>query len=203
MAVGEQQHVVGEDGTKDARQWLERTTRVRVLFDAYDNASAVQLPLLTGKWEGWDMMGVLLDENGSNGNVFYAECKKHNSDSKAGTGYEEFVRNCYSATAQKQKTGDPGRPDFLFITWHPFKVTSWKDLCTAGSVESFVKAKVGTPDDVLGTDTYDPKLGSEVAKRLWLVVLHDRQIVDLSMSGTWLGKIRDEQTDKTKPKAAK
>lgn len=201
MAVGEQQHVQGFDGTKDARRWLDRTTRAEVLFDAYDGPQMVQLQLLNDEWEGWDLMGVLLDEEGEKLNTFYAESKNHTSDSTAGMGYEEFIRNCYSALAKKRLNGDEVVIDFMFITWHPFKVKTWTKLCTKEQVKEFVEAKLGTDDDVLGGHDYDDLVGEELSNHLWLIVLCNRQIADLTMSGKWLGRIKDEQTDKTKPKA--
>ena len=74
----------------------------------------------------------------------------------------------------------------MWITWHPFSQTKWNQLCTAAEVRSAVtahKAKYCKDGDV------DDGLCADLAGRLWLIVLSDRQ-EGLSMSNAMFGELR-------------
>ena len=66
----------------------------------------------------------------------------------------------------------------MWITWAPFSVTKWPKLMTADYVaESVTLAK--HREKALGADDADPDPDHclDVAQRLWLIVLSDKQEV--------------------------
>lgn len=180
MPVGESLHVIGQDGANRAKVWLEKTGRVDVHFSRYEVG---EVPFLTfGKPSGtsfsFDIGGVLRLESG---NVsFFGEVKKVTSEAGQGPQYREYLAKCYRASVIQ---GHPHH--FLWITWHPFSVTSWSHLCDASSV----KAAIEEHKDEFCDDTVDETLCEELAERLWLIVLSDRQET-LAMSNAMLGTIR-------------
>ena len=180
--AGETTHGIGQDGVERARAWLEKTGRVQVNFTVYEVGVPPFLTFrnTTGGEFTFDMCGVLnLDEGKA---LFYGEVKKYSGVGSQSKEYTEYLAKCYRATCMNE------RPyHFMWITWHPFSQTKWSKLCTAEEVRVAVnkhKTKYcGDDQDI------DEELCDELAGRLWLIVLSDRQ-EDLSMSDEMLGELR-------------
>lgn len=190
VSAGETLHEVGKDGVRRAKVWLEKTGRVDVRFSRYEVSEA---PFLTftrddGQEFSFDIGGVLrLDD----GNVsFRGEVKKVAGEASQGTMYHEYLAKCYRASSHHQQPYH-----FMWITWHPFKVTRWSKLCTAEEIESAV-SEYG--DKYCGSDVVDKDLCADLADRLWLIVLSDRQ-ENLSMSDAMLGYVMRALTEGVSP----
>ncbi len=164
---GEAAHEAGRDGAIRAKRWLEATTRVDV---HWVNPDAVAK--LTFSWQdassfSFDLGGVLHGGD-VDGKEFFAEVKKYSNASDQGSLYESYLAKCYQAYMSM-----PYRCDhFMWITWHPFSLGKWKDLCSVSEVASAV-AKYSAL--VINGDEPDPHDLKAVADRLWMFVLSDRQ----------------------------
>lgn len=137
------------------------------------------------KFESFDLVGDILDEDGRAGNTLYVECKKYTSDGNQATLYAEYLAVCYSAFAHA--TGSLGAPaswEFMWATTHPFAQTNYSKLTTEGEIKDACTSE--THKERLGGHDYDSDLGAELAKRLWLVILNDR--MEEMIMGTELRK---------------
>ena len=180
--AGETTHGIGQDGVARARTWLEKTGRVAVNFTVYEVGTAPFLTFsnTTGGKFSFDMGGLLnLDEGKA---LFYGEVKKYSSVGSQPEAYTEYLAKCYRATTVH------GRPyHFIWITWHPFSLMKWSQLCTAEEIRDAVDLHKTT---YCGDDQdIDEDLCNDLADRLWLIVLSDRQ-EGLSMSNEMLGELR-------------
>ena len=180
--AGEIAHGIGEDGVERARAWLEKTGRVHVNFTVYEVGATPFLMFTdtTGREYSFDMGGLLILDEGKA--TFYGEVKKYSGVGSQSEEYTEYLAKCYRATSED------GRPyHFMWITWHPFSQTKWSRLCTAAEVRTAVSVhKTNYCGD--GQDI-DEDLCADLAARLWLIVLSDRQ-EGLSMSDEMLGELR-------------
>lgn len=180
-ATGETVHEIGKDGAARAKTWLEKTGRVNVHYSRYEVGEAKFLTFhkLDGSPYSFDIGGVLTLDGGNAS--FYGEIKKVTSEAGQGPMYRDYLAKCYRATA---KTGHPFH--FMWITWHPFNVTTWTELCTGPELKSAVEAR---KSEYCDSDDVDDTLCNEIAERLWLIVLSDRQ-ESLSMSDDMLATVR-------------
>ncbi|HEV2360485.1 MAG TPA: hypothetical protein VGS21_02165 [Acidimicrobiales bacterium] len=181
MPAGETLHVQGHDGARRAKIWLEKTGRVEVHFSRYEleEAPFLTFPPLVGHPYSFDLGGVLRLPSGTAS--FFGEVKKVSSEAGQGTQYQEYLAKCYRATVQSAKPHH-----FMWITWHPFSVTTWAQLCTPEQVRAAVTSNKAA---YCGEGPVDEETCSELAKRLWLIVLSDRQET-LSMSDEMLGALK-------------
>jgi hypothetical protein len=180
MNVGESLHVLGKEGAERAKAWLERTGRVDVNFSRYEVG---ETPFLTFRKPSgtfsFDIGGILRLDGGVA--QFFGEVKKVSSEAGQGTQYREYLAKCYLA----QTTHD--RPyHFMWITWHPFNVGMWPNLCKVSAVRAAVEEY---KDSLCADASIDETACEELAKRLWLIVLSDRQET-LAMSDEMLGTLR-------------
>lgn len=180
--AGEEHHINAEDGVERARTWLEKTGRVSVQYTVYEVGA---VPFLTFRnvndaEYSFDMCGNLHLDEGTT--TFFGEIKKYNAVGDQPAMYSEYLAKCYRACAAE------GRPyHFMWITWHPFSQTNWSKLCTAEQIHDAVQTHkalyCGDDEDV------DEGLCAELADRLWLIVLSDRQ-EGMSMTDEQLGLLR-------------
>jgi hypothetical protein len=173
VPAGESLQEIGRDGVQRAKVWLEKTGRVDVRFNRYDSCEAAFLGFkkLSGQEFSFDMSGVLRLDTG---NVqFFGEVKKVSGEAGQGVMYPEYLAKCYRATVCHQTPYH-----FMWITWHPFSLNSWTQLCTAAQVKAAVAVH---RTNYCETEEVDEQICSDLAERLWLIVLSDRQET-LSMS---------------------
>lgn len=179
--AGEETHEIGRDGVSRAKSWLEKTGRVDVQFTVYEVSGAqfLKFPNCSGGSFSFDLGGVLrLDTGNVN---FYGEVKKVSSEANQAQKYREYLAKCYRAAIHSAMPHH-----FMWITWHPFAQTSWTRLCTADEVSAAVSTHQAT---YCGADDVDHQICKELAERLWLIVLSDRQET-LSMSDAMLGHVK-------------
>ena len=173
---GETLHAKGADGAARARRWLESTTRVNA---SWVNPQPEAVPKLTFSWPHggedftFDLGGTLL-RGKFHGQMFFAEAKNYTSLSDLGVLYREYLAKCYCALMER-----PGYCDnFMWIAWHPHLVTHWTDLCTAEyigvAVVEHAQRVLGVPP-ATATPLVDSAHCEDVAKRLWLIILSERQ----------------------------
>jgi hypothetical protein len=189
--AGEGNHVSGRDGVDIAQRWLDSTARFQVLWTVYDNESEVSPPLLK-RCDSFDMTGKVLSGSGR----FFAEVKHHNYPNNQSPEFRRFLGRAYSATAFHLLKNRPDpRLEFMWITWHPFDQTKWRNLCTKDEVLHALKneGKQYLNDD----SEIDDTIISSLVSRLWLIVLSPRQ-EDLIMSDEYLGIIRRYMVDQTR-----
>ncbi|GAB2846175.1 hypothetical protein GCM10022221_51830 [Actinocorallia aurea] len=194
---GEETQAKGADGARRARNWLDATTRVNV---QWVNPEPVAIPKLSFHWENhkepfsFDLGGILLGGE-LQGQEFLAECKKYATASDQGKHYIKYLAQCYQALKSR-----PDRCDnFMWITWSPFNVTEWDQQMTPLKVRSSVldyrKFLFGEDDKNVAGDLISDELCKDVADRLWMIVLSDRQET-LTLTREHLGVIRRYDTEK-------
>ncbi len=179
MAVGEQAQRTGEDGARRARRWLEATTRVG---QSWTNEDAVVAGRLSFDWPhggqpfSFDIGGVLKGEPYQH-HLFVAGVKKYKEASDQGTHYNDWVAKCYVV----RKVNPAIAEHFMWITWTPFRITEWQNLMTAETVVKGLlteknRKRVFDTDDVdEARKLIDLGLAAEIAQRLWLIVLSEKQ----------------------------
>lgn len=173
-AAGEQLHERGREGAKRAKTWLEATTRVDVNWINPDGVQKLTFHWETGNTFSFDLGG-LLRGGDYHRQEFFAEIKNYSDAHDQGTLYTEYLAKCYRALKLM-----PARCDhFMWLTWHPFSVKKWADLCSAKEVQ---RAVIENRERCLGIEkqaeaevAVDARLCEEVASRLWLIVLSEKQ----------------------------
>jgi hypothetical protein len=188
---GEQAHAKGADGALRAKRWLEATTRANV---PWINPDPVAVPKLSFSWVdgdgsfSFDLGGTLIGGEIAN-QEFLAESKKYDNASHQNSMYNEYLAKCYVARRQR-----PDRCDnFMWITWSAFATTTWSDLVSVDRVRSSVlkecKRALGVEEGDAAAEI-DDALCKDVAARLWILVLSDRQEKHLILSAEHQGLIR-------------
>ena len=121
---------------------------------------------------------------------FLAESKHYANAYDQTSMYSEYLAKCYVARLLR-----PDRCDnFMWITWSAFGTTVWSDLM---SVERVRKAVLGEYERALGVDDsadaeskISNDLCADVANRLWIIVLSERQEKHLVLTAEHQGLIR-------------
>ncbi len=109
------------------------------------------------------------------GQEFFAEVKKYSVVGDQAAEYDEYLAKCYRAFEVL-----PARCDhFFWVTWHPFSQSKWPQLCQESEVRSAVMKHrercLGSIDEEAAQAKVDSRRCAEVARRLWLVVLSEKQ----------------------------
>jgi hypothetical protein len=202
---GESLHRKGADGARRAKSWLEGTSRARVSWVNPDKGAVAKLTRYwpqDGEPFSFDLFGTLQTEELNQHGVidndgFYAEVKNYTSASDLGTHYSEYLAKCYVMLLLK----DPFADHFMWISWHPHNVKTWNELCTAGTVSNAVmrdRKRIFDPtlSDEQALAEGDSDLCEEVAKRLWLIILSEKQET-LTLSEHNLGLIRADEVKRS------
>lgn len=174
---GEVAQAKGADGARRAKRWLDSTTRVNV---QWVNPDPYAVPKLTFKWPhggttfSFDLGGVFKFDD-LDGQAFFAESKKYDKPSDLGTHYVKYLAQCYVAYGALPAYCD----NFMWVSWAPPLSSRWDELCTSDFVR---EAVIKHHKRVFGVDTetdaerlVDDAVCADVAARLWLIVLSDRQ----------------------------
>lgn len=180
VAVGEDAHVIGADGVRRAKQWLESTMRVGWVWT--NAGSAATKRKLIYNWPGgtpnqtfsFDLGGVMRGGE-FDGDQFSAEVKCYSKENKQPDMFRKFLAECYVALGQNPR----GCDHFMWITWTPFESTAWHKHCTAEKVRQSVlkhhELVFGTTSPGDADAQIDHERVKEVADRLWLIVLSEKQ----------------------------
>jgi hypothetical protein len=189
---GEEAHDKGREGALRAKRWLEATTRANV---PWINPDPVAIPKLTFPWAdpgvkpfSFDIGGTLVGGEVAN-QEFLAESKNYTNAYDQTSMYNEYLAKCYVARQLR-----PDRCDnFMWITWSAFGTTVWSDLM---SIERVRKAVLSECKRALAAEPahaeskINDALCAEVADRLWIIVLSERQEKHLVLTAEHQGLIR-------------
>jgi hypothetical protein len=143
---------------------------------------------MTGVNFSYDIGGLLLGgEYG--GEQFLAECKNYNRAYNQNEMYNEYLAKNYVALQTQ-----PSRCDhFMWITWSAFATTTWDALCRPSRVRDAVLTEseraLGVPR-AEALAKIDIDLCEDVASKLWLIVLSEKQENHLVLSPEHQGLIR-------------
>lgn len=170
-------HFKGEDGAQRAKRWLDATTRTRSSWTNKEDVAAGRLtynwPHAGGEEFSFDVGGILYGDPFDNHN-FVAEVKNYSGDTLGGH-YDKFLAQCYLVYKDHSRWVN----QFMFLTWHPFRVKTWTQLCeTDAIVEACVehrKRLFDTDDEGEAKNCIDMSVVEALAPRLWLVVLSTKQ----------------------------
>lgn len=194
----EETHKIGEVGAYRIRRWLDSTFRFRIDRSIYDLDGdgnpypMMRLPqlsqrdpqdgqLIDGRFERFDLRGMLLDENGTPGRILYIECKDYSQAGQQPALYDEYLAVCYSGFVKLGRdVSAPPDMEFMWATTHPFAQTSYTALTTADRI----KAACETHAYRLGDHVFDMSIAEQLAPRLWLAIVNPR--VEEMMMGRML-----------------
>jgi hypothetical protein len=182
MSPAEDSQEDGRIGVYRAKHWLESTTRVDVPWVVYEHSANVTITRPDGSIKKFDLGGYFRGGDLA-GVPFFAEVKNYTTDGAQGTEYPKYLADCYCAVEQG---GVDRQFEYMWITWHPFSQTKWQKLCTWQEVRSAVEAN----DAYLNGEPIDDERCRTVAKRLWLIVLSERQRTELVPTPEMVGRIR-------------
>lgn len=187
MCPAEDSQEDGRDGVYRAKQWLESTTRLEVPWVVYENSPMVTTTRPDGSTKKFDLGGYFRGGDLAAA-PFFAEVKNYTTVGAQGTEYPKYLADCYFATG----AGPDRRTEFMWITWHPFSLTTWRKLCTWEEVRAALEAN----DAWLNGEQIDDERCRTVAKRLWLIVLSERQRTELVPTPEMVGKIRQFEVER-------
>ena len=160
----------GLTGLALTRRWLESTTWIELPVEAYYNENACTLERLDGRTKVFDTRGYLLTDPPDE---VFVENKAANGENGQGTEHWEFLANAYSCSAKARKLSnrDP-RYHFIWVTTFPFAQGDWTELCSPARLETALTTK---HPEVLAGEAIDTNFLHEVANRIWMLVLHQKQ----------------------------
>jgi len=172
----------GRKGVFQVKRWLESTTHMEFPFDAYGFTATCTPALLNGEHKTYDLFGSHLTRRVP----LYVEVKDYASASGLSDEYWEFLANSYSVSANINVQGlGPANHEFIWVTTHPFDQTNWTKLTSRERLYAAVSSK---HPEVLGTHGIDESLVTNVAQRIWLLVVNSRQ-AELTLSAEELAKV--------------
>ncbi|MDP3949606.1 hypothetical protein [Microbacterium sp.] len=106
------------------------------------------------------------------------ECKKYSTVGGQAEGYREFLAVAYANTAHVIDTmGGDAEREFLWVTYHPFSQTRWKELLTVAHLRECIEEY----DTLLDGKPIDDDLLATVGQRIGVMVVGQRQ-VDLRLT---------------------
>ncbi|MFI2703460.1 hypothetical protein [Cellulosimicrobium composti] len=172
---------LGRDGVAAVKRWLEATTHIELPFDVYTNPRYCNVEHSRGN--------KLLDLNGhflaGNKDPIYVEGKRYSTDSNLFPQFQEFLAVAYSFAVKDRQAPYPKNPHWLWVTYHPFAVTKWPDLATAGQVV----AAVNKCKDLVPEASVDQDIAREVAEKVWILV-YNPKMHDITLTPKELKKVR-------------
>lgn len=191
MAAGEAMHQKGAEGARRAKRWLDATTRTRTSWVNEDTVRAGKLEFPWphgGESFSFDVGGMLIGQPFDWHN-FVAEVKFYSGDD-LGPPFDDFLAKCFVV----RKLHTTNAEQFMFLTWHPFRIKTWTKLCQKETIVSAIKKHAKHIYDIEPPDAKDESDGAkavraqidaviqadteaveELERRLWLVVLSEKQ----------------------------
>jgi thiamine kinase-like enzyme len=156
--------------------WLDSTTRVSAEWINPEGPAARKLGFewANGNPFSFDLGGVMLGGDWHHEH-FFAEVK--NQVAGDGTDYRDFVAKAMRALLSQSARCD----HFIYISWAPFLVSTWGSLCTWEFVQETALDKKYSArvfgDDVPKKDDLNlVKQCQDLAEKLWLIILSDKQV---------------------------
>jgi hypothetical protein len=170
----EKSQETGREGVFRAKQYLESTTHLQLPWTAYDHESMCKRQRLDGSKKVYDLAGFFL---GRRRHPLLVEAKKYSVVGSQGSMYTEYLADIYSITARARQNDMDDDAEFMWVTWHPFSQNSWAKLTDHEYVRDAVREhaeRLKLPAGEGGVEI-DDDLCRLVSRRLWLLVLSDRQ----------------------------
>ena len=176
---GEAMQRQGADGMRRAKRWLDSTTRVESSWTNEDEVTASRLEFpwpYGGQSFSFDVGGILCGGEFEK-HFFVVESKKYTVAADQGHHYDDWVAKCYVTRKEYARLAD----HFMWITWHPFRIGDWNNLLEPKAVVDGLllprncKRVFNTDDPSVAEGMIDQALVNDVASRLWLIVLSDKQ----------------------------
>jgi hypothetical protein len=168
MSPSELTHKTGEAGVRRAQAWLLSTARVQAHSTVYDKPlkNDLQMARPDGSSGFFDISGYFAS-GPFRGHPFVAEVKYYSSQGNQSALYREFLADCYIAALTNHSNHH-----FMWITWHPFgPLAHWATL----SAEKTILDTMIAYDSANLTKFADAIRCANLAERLWIIVLSDRQ----------------------------
>lgn len=149
---------------------------------AWTNEDEVHIARLSFDWPyggqtfSYDIGG-MLSGGAFEGHFFLAESKKYAGANDQGTHFDDWMAKCYVARRDHPRLVN----HFMWVTWAPFRITSWKDLCSVDTVQSGLltaknrKRLFDTDNLDEAKSKIDAEVVKDVASSLWIIVLSDKQ----------------------------
>lgn len=190
---GEAMHLKGADGARRAKRWLDATTRTKASWTNEDAVAAARMefswPSGGGHPFSFDVGGILAGEPFEN-HAFLAEVKNYTGDD-LGPDYDDFVAKAYLVRRDHERVAD----QFMFLSWHPFRVGTWmKHTSVPAIIHGLAKnhhrafpaddaaqacfperLKLSDLDNLLPCRHMDQLVLSDLAERMWNIVLTEKQ----------------------------
>ena len=133
----------------------------------------------------FDMYGFFL---GDEKREVYVENKDYAKEQNLYDQYQEFLAIAYSATAKRLQSSKKDRKtEFMWVTTHPFRMARWSELSTPNEI----RVALEKHSDFLNGATINDEILRAVASRLWVLVLHERQL-EISLTHQEVLKIMPE-----------
>lgn len=176
-APGEQNQQIGDDGARRAKKWLDATTRVRHSYTNMDDGGPHKLAFSWphgGTSYSYDLGGVFRGKPFDN-EVFVAESKKYSAASDQGMHFDKFLAQTYCTLDNHSRMAQ----HFMWITWAPFRVTTWGTIASSENIRKALHAHADKVFALSDTAEIDERIDQEIVDymtaNLWMIVLSDKQ----------------------------
>jgi hypothetical protein len=192
---------IGRIGTQRVKRLLEATLRFNLPYNAYQHVERVQVEMLTGVMETYDLNGDYLDEEGHEITRIYVESKNVDGAGSQSAEFKRFLAQAYSATHLLREKGVDPRYEFMWATTCPWKgdgfrkVAEWEEVQKAVEWDSSrdVDVPIGgrTVERAVPADhVVDVELAKTVASRIWVWVISERH-EDMTMGTKMRGWVHE------------
>lgn len=158
----------GREGVFKFKRWLESSTFLDLMWNAYANPEMCEVQHMDGV-KTFDLAGSFLTRPNR---PVAVECKRYGSAGNQSQEYEELLAIAYGSALWNMKNGR--RDDFrqyIWATTHPFSITNWSKLTRIESLRDAVSKH----RNLAGEEAFDDDLGHRVMDRIWLLVWHEKQ----------------------------
>lgn len=186
--TGEEIQDKGTDGVQRAKHWLDATCRAEVLWYQPRNhvkklqfmkMGAPAASVARDDYFSFDLGGLLAGGD-DHGQHFAGEVKNYSTEGGQGPQYRQFLANAYCT---EMRTAATHFDHYMWITWYPFLIEQWAELLTPNYVATALTATEKFRYTALGSADVDPAVVADLAPKLMVVVLGDRQEKVLRLQG--------------------
>ncbi|NIH98410.1 hypothetical protein [Mycolicibacterium fluoranthenivorans] len=193
---GETEQAKGRQGALLAKQWLDRSTRVRAELVNPDGVAKKKLSLKKAHFKDANAtfsfdLGGRFREGDFDGEQFLAEVKNYANSSDLPQHFRGFLAHCYRAVAIDHMMAD----QFFWISFAPHGGTRWDKITSVDDIKDAVLHKDFVDVNFTpGQDCekeFSPEIAETVSKRVWLLILSPQQIEHLTLTQKHHGVLED------------
>ena len=180
--TGEELHDKGREGAQRAKRWLDSTCRADAFWNNPEKGKdKLQYEKAGGGYFSFDLGGRMLGDTTSD-ELFLAEVKFYSEPRDQGIEYRRFAAKCYRVEVLQ-----PGMFDhYMWITWAPFLVGQWPELASTEFVKSTITYDDACQSTAIGEGEVDDGVIEQIASKILVVVLAERQEDRLMLQGSEL-----------------